>query len=623
MNKKSSREKLEKDFANHGPIEVETRGHVFVVWFDSKLSLFKALTDRRIQKYKMVPSVQNFKLYDPVVKDEETMLDEGEVKKLTEKEVFGFLWQKQKNQARIRDDQVISRLLTNFIKKVSCKELTVDEEGLSVLFSTTAQYRAALDQFCPSPAPDQAQLAALARKFTLLPAKGSYGLFSTKKIKPEHFKDCIVRNNVIWFTDKLSMFKVLRDPFVTKLYPALFIDCRNIFILSSKNMLAAGKLVIHEKPNASSVKKATTMTKECNMQGSVMPSQVALVKPSKSSSGKTKAKQQDQVDQIKQDSGMQSCSNQRVLTRAASSKISESQTSHAQPPLPDDAKNAPNSVSVNPEVSAVATGDKLADTAIVKAVTPSSKEQIPSAASCPLLADLFKSNNAGIGGGVFGHIPSARLVRTGYKQCRVPVITRSKVVQEDLFLENKEWYRGKDVTEAAGIIKNILHGKRETVKGDTLREIKMKRVEGFLRGKLGVVSELADKKVQDTFTKLREPGTKEDREKVVNTSGQEKNEFMHDESSLEVNFNVVDDHIEEADTVQKSSEIVQENDAIGSRRVENVDEVISSPVTHVSKNDNDEAAVKADAFVKEAPVLTPDVLGLFTLMISVPSDQDA
>merc|ERR1719233_839418 len=370
MNKKSSMEKLEKDFVNHGPIEVETRGQAFVVWFDSKLSLFKALTDRRIQNHKMAPSVQNFKLYDPVTKDEETILDEGEVLKLTEREVFGFLWQKQRSQARFRDDQVISRLLTNFIKKVSCKELTVDEEGLCVIFSTLAQYRAALAQFCPSPVPDQAQLAALARKFTLLPAKGSYGLFCTKRIKPEHlniFNDCIVRNSVIWFADKLSMFKVLREPFVTKLYSALFIDCRNIFILSSKNMLVPGKPVpvIHEKPTTSSVKKAAINTKEFNTQGSVTPSPIALVKPSKPSPCETESEQKEQVVQIKQDSDMPSCSSHGVLTRAASSKISVSKSS-AQSSVPHDEKNTPNSIAVNPEVSAVATDVKLADTAIVK-----------------------------------------------------------------------------------------------------------------------------------------------------------------------------------------------------------------------------------------------------------------
>merc|ERR1712025_1066411 len=98
-------------------------------------------------------------------------------------------------------------------------------------------------------------------------------------------------------------------------------------------------------------------------------------------------------------------------------------------------------------------------------------------------------------------------VRSGYKRCRVPVITRSKVLEEDLFLENKDCYRRKNVKEAAGLIKNILHGKGEKVKGDTLREIKMKRVEGFLKDKLGVLSVVPnEKEVDNKFTTLRERG---------------------------------------------------------------------------------------------------------------------
>merc|ERR1711942_110826 len=112
------------------------------------------------------------------------------------------------------------------------------------------------------------------------------------------------------------------------------------------------------------------------------------------------------------------------------------------------------------------------------------------------------------------------MVRTGYKQCRVPVITRSRVMQEDLFLENKECYRGKNVTEAAGIIKNILHGKGEKVDGDTLREIKMKRVESFLKDKLGVLSDLSvmETQSQNTFTKLK---TSEKSKEDVNAYFQE------------------------------------------------------------------------------------------------------
>merc|ERR1719206_1488721 len=68
-------------------------------------------------------------------------------------------------------------------------------------------------------------------------------------------------------------------------------------------------------------------------------------------------------------------------------------------------------------------------------------------------------------------------------------MTRSKVVEDDLFLDNKEKYRVKDVKEAAGIIENILHGKTEKVEGETLREIKMKRVEGYLKDRLCVSTE--------------------------------------------------------------------------------------------------------------------------------------
>merc|ERR1719233_1756322 len=175
----SSIEKLKKDLGMYGPLEIEVRSRVSVVWFDTKFSLFKALTDPRIQKLKFVPSVHNFKNFVPVaeVKEDDSEVkdvkvdndikgnDEMEINteseeicKLTEREIFGFLWEKQKGNTRIRDDQVISRLLTNFVKKVSCKELTVEEDGLTVIFSTAAQYRAALEQFCPSEVPSQEQL---------------------------------------------------------------------------------------------------------------------------------------------------------------------------------------------------------------------------------------------------------------------------------------------------------------------------------------------------------------------------------------------------------------------------------------------------------------------------------
>merc|ERR1719233_2853896 len=299
----SSTEKLKNDLGMYGPLEIEVRSRVSVVWFDTKFSLFKALTDPRIQKLKFVPSVHNFKIFVPVaeVKEDDSEVKENNVKvdndikgtdemeadtesdkicKLTEREIFGFLWEKQKGNTRIRDDQVISRLLTNFVKKVSCDELTVEEDGLSVIFSTTDQYRAALEQFCPSEVPSQEQLAQLARKFTLLPASRKFGLFSRKQIKPKHFDrftGCIVRNCGIWFTDKLNMFMVLRDPMISKIYPALFIDCRNIFILSSRNMLVSGKASSNE---TTATKPATTATNTApSKSGKNKAISVGLIEP--------------------------------------------------------------------------------------------------------------------------------------------------------------------------------------------------------------------------------------------------------------------------------------------------------------------------------------------------------
>jgi len=630
MKKSSSKENLEKDFANHGPIEIESRSRVSLVWFDTKLSLFKALTDRRVQKHKMFLSVQNFKFYDPVDEQKETevdeceasklteikivddpvneikgpQVDESEVLKLTEREVFGFLWHKKKDQFKIRDDQVISRLLTNFIKNVSCKELAVEEDGLSVIFSTAAQFRGALAQFCPSPLPDQAQLAALTRKFTLLPAKGSYGLFSTKRIKPEHFQvftECIVRNSGIWFSNKLTMFQVLRDPLISKLYPALFIDCRNIFILSSKNMLAAGNSFGHKKPGSTSVMKTATMT-IANSKGKKKPSPHVATKSSA-------VTQQDQVMKTRKVLVESTTPGQGVVTRSSCAKIEVSNSSPAQSSLVlNETKNTQL--------------DVPADTAIITA-----REQITPEAPCPLLADIFNSNNAGLGSGKFGHIPTARMVRTGYKKGKLPVITSSRVVEENLFLENKECYREKNVAEAAGIIKNILHGKGEKVEGDTLREIKMKRVESFLKDKLGVVSDLLDQqKTQDILTKLRKPGIKDEGKSDVESNCQENNNIMVNDLSSLVGNKTMDEELneDEAELVLNDSDGVKENvepenDKICSVSEDNVD---LSSETPVWRHDKDGAAMENETCVKQPPILTPDVLGLFTLMLSVPSDQD-
>ena len=81
---------------------------------------------------------------------------ESEVLKLTEREVFCSL-----RQQKDASHQCFLQRSNN---------ITVEEDGLSGIFSTAARA-----QSCPSPLPDQAQIAALACKFTLLPAQGSYG----------------------------------------------------------------------------------------------------------------------------------------------------------------------------------------------------------------------------------------------------------------------------------------------------------------------------------------------------------------------------------------------------------------------------------------------------------------
>merc|ERR1719186_1922874 len=281
--KKASISQVKKDFAKYGEVEIEVRSQVFVLWFDSKLLFYKALTDPRTAGYKLVPCVLNFKFSTesaPIKPQVSVFTEESKMKAridappveefkkvesmkrfmLTEREIFGFIWKNPKGKTDIRDDQVISRQLTNFIKNVQCQGLSVDEDGLFVTFSSQADLTAALSQFCSSPVPDVDQLSSLSRKFTLLPSKGFFGLFSVRKVKPEHFsrfEDCQVRNCGIWFADKLSMFNILRDPFINKTYPALFIDCRNIYILSSKKFLLKiqAESENHEKPVASSALK--------------------------------------------------------------------------------------------------------------------------------------------------------------------------------------------------------------------------------------------------------------------------------------------------------------------------------------------------------------------------------
>merc|ERR1719233_1015693 len=287
---------------------------------------------------------------------------------------------------------------------------------------------------------------------------------------------------------------------ISKMYPALFIDCRNIFILSSRNMLVSGKASNNETvaPKPAAIATNTAPSKS----GKTAATQASPVKPITNSVKSIK----QMVLPSTQVQGEPSTLAQGVMTRAAAAKLPAACSESFQSSASDD----PNKILDNGAVSKVSPAESIfepeesMDTATVSSGSLSAKENInPYPVECPLLTDLSEPGKAGLGGGKFGHIPSARMVRNGYNQCRIPVMTRSKVIEEGLFLDNKDTYRGKDVKEAAGLIENILHGKTEKVGGETLREIKMKRVEGFLKDKLCVSSETVD-----TSSERKNPGNK-------------------------------------------------------------------------------------------------------------------
>merc|ERR1719341_1683821 len=181
--------------------------------------------------------------------------------------------------------------------------------------------------------------------------------------------------------------------------------------------------------------------------------------------------------------------------------------------------------------------EKLATSTPDPAILRSDSNPIPPpAAPCPLLSTLLpKQPLTVLGQGKFGyslgkvgHIPSARLVRTGYKQGKLPDKVRD-VAAEELFLEDKDCYRSKDTKEAASLISNILEGKMSEVVGETLRDIKMKRVEHFLKDKLGVDCRLS----KEGKEKLEAGGMIIENEEEIEGEGQE-NKF--DVKSIKIGF---------------------------------------------------------------------------------------
>ena len=61
------------------------------------------------------------------------------------------------------------------------------DSGLTVAFHCISDLEAALHRFCKESTDSLAKLESRARTFTLLPSRGSYGVFSALRVQGEHF----------------------------------------------------------------------------------------------------------------------------------------------------------------------------------------------------------------------------------------------------------------------------------------------------------------------------------------------------------------------------------------------------------------------------------------------------
>jgi len=429
---------LMEDFSKYD-VEVEIRSEVFVLWFHSRIHFYRALTDPGLKGYDLVPSVQNFQFVEaasaepikPIVEN----LDSDQIHELTEREIFGFVWQKEEeNKTRIRDDQVISRQLTNFIKNVSCSSLSVGDEGLIIRFSSQAEKEAALAQFCSSPVPDKDQLAALARKFTLLPFRGSFGLFSVKRVKPSHFSrigDCKIRNCGIWFADKVSLFRALRDPMIKKTYSTLFIDCRNIFILSSKESVT-------KTSHKDSVKKTKPL--------------VAM-------------------EDVSEASKLQTIQPVGVMTRSAMARVAACRVQVKESEI--DAKSDHDEL--KSDNLAIPVSEEAPKTALEHAALSNGEMLLKALLPTDEFCHKMLVDKTVLGQGKFGYNLGKIPVKLGKKG--------SKVDNNDEEFFEKEFDNNH---EESALIENQEEGKNMQDAANMLKKIKINRVEEFLKDKLGV-----------------------------------------------------------------------------------------------------------------------------------------
>merc|ERR1719219_1356113 len=244
MKRNDEKEVFKKIMSRYPTCKIEERSQIRIIWVGSKLEYFRVLTDKNLN-INFVPSIQNYTevvQVNPkaVIPTKEAQIEEkqkGDIK-MSAKEVFGFIWKNlDEENCRIRDEQVISRQLTEFIRNLKCCKISLNEEdGLVFHFSSMEDYNNVLTKYCPEFLGQQKEFAALTRKFTMIPSRGNYGIFSVRRVRQAdfsqfgHFK---FHNNTLWFNEKLDIIQALRDPHISHHYPAIYVDCRNIFILQN------------------------------------------------------------------------------------------------------------------------------------------------------------------------------------------------------------------------------------------------------------------------------------------------------------------------------------------------------------------------------------------------------
>ena len=116
--------------------------------------------------------------------------------------------------------------------------------------------------------------------------------------------------------------------------------------------------------------------------------------------------------------------------------------------------------------------------------------------TCPQLASLLEQcRRTGQRLGLkpkHGYIPSARLARTGYQQAYLPKENEAQTTNVSLqldkesFLAKKLLLRSVTIDRACYIAAVMIEGDNSELLGPTLKDLKMARVEDFLRNSLGI-----------------------------------------------------------------------------------------------------------------------------------------